>query len=72
MFIVAQNKRSIVNIDISVRIVVKDTYIIAITDNDKTSTLGSYKTEERAMQVFENIANSIGLGVRHIISLPEE
>ena len=72
MFIVTQNKKSIVNIDIAFRIVVKGTYIIAITDNDKTSTLGSYETEERANEVFEHIANIIGLGVQRIISMPEE
>ena len=59
MFIVAQNKRSVVNIDIAVRIVVKGTYIIAITDNNKASTLGSYKTEERSNEVFQEMLKEL-------------
>lgn len=70
MFIVAQNRKSIVNVNIALKISVSDTCII-VAFNGGIAVLGNYKTEERAMKVFEYVASSIALG-QNIINMPEE
>lgn len=71
MFVVTQNRKGIVKIDNALYLDVADNEIRAIYSENFVH-MGKYKTDERAMKVFEYIANSIGLGVQHIISMPEE
>ena len=71
MFVVTQNRKGIVKIDNALYLDVVDHEIRAVYEKNVVH-MGKYKTDERAMQVFEYIANIIGLGVPHIISLPEE
>ena len=58
MFVVTQNRKRIVKIDNALYLDVVDNEIRAVYSKNVVH-MGNYKTDERAMQVFEYIANSI-------------
>lgn len=60
MWIVCQDKRSVINADNTIGIAVSDNFVIAKTiDNAKHIVLGAYKSDERANDVFLGVLDEM-------------
>lgn len=59
MFIVKQSRRGVVNANLAVKIELETSCIQAIFNNETKITLGSYKTEERANEVFQEMLKEL-------------
>lgn len=72
MWIVCQDKKSVINAENTMGIAVSDNFIIAKTiDNAKHIVLGAYKSDERANDVFLGMLKDVRIEPR-IYYMPEE